>query len=103
MFAKGAQVCALHQSDNPSLGREISSESECMQALPPLALLLLEQVGGQPHQEVWVQREGALRHEAAAVGDPGEGAAEAHQGAVRRCAGSSPQVCFCGQPEHSMY
>jgi len=63
-----------------------------LQAFTPVALLLLEQMGGQPHQEVGLQREGALRHAPAALGDSGEGSLAQDEGAVRRCALPPTQV-----------
>jgi hypothetical protein len=63
-----------------------------MQALAPLPLLLLEQVGGKPHQEVWLQWQGPIRHAPFEIRDSGEGVAAEDQGAVRRCPGPPPQV-----------
>jgi len=53
-----------------------------MQAWSAAALLLVEQVRGQPHQEVGVRGSGAGRHAPAQERDPGQGAAAPHQGAV---------------------
>ena len=64
----------------------------CMQAWSAAALLLVEQVRRQPHQEVGVRAPGAGCHAPAEERDPGQGAAASHQGAVRRCAGAAPQV-----------
>ena len=54
-----------------------------MQALPLASLLLLEQVGGQPDQEVRLRGPRQISHAAAEGRDPGEDLAAQNQGPVR--------------------
>ena len=66
-----------------------------LQAFTAASLLLLEQVGGQPHQEVWVCGPGQVRHEAAEERDPGENPAEEDKGPVCRRACPPTEVRHC--------